>query len=68
MRTKVTDRRNFFRRVGQLTLLSSLLGGTTYLASQDRVQLTGCSVNQFCKGCNKLNTCSLDQAKNERAK
>lgn len=62
------DRRSFFKRIGQLTLLTSMFAGTTYLVATDRVQLSGCSYNQFCKGCNKLTTCSLDQAKKERKK
>lgn len=65
---RTTDRRHFFKKVGQLTLLSTLIGGTSYLAYRDQVRLTGCAANQFCKGCNKLTTCSLDQAKNERSK
>lgn len=48
---------------GQLTFLSAIIGGSAYLLTEDRVQLEGCADNQFCKKCQKLNTCSLDQAK-----
>jgi hypothetical protein len=58
-----TNRRDFFRKAGQLTFLSAILGGPAYLLAEDRIQLEGCADNQFCKKCQKLNTCSLDQAK-----
>ena len=58
-----TSRRDFFRKAAQLTFLSAILGGSAYLLAEDRVQLLGCADNQFCKKCQKLNTCSLDQAK-----
>ncbi|HLN73938.1 MAG: hypothetical protein ACM3O8_14570 [Methylococcaceae bacterium] len=58
-----TTRRDFFRKAGQLTFLSALIGGPLYLLSIDRVQLDGCADNKFCNQCQKLNTCSLDQAK-----
>ena len=59
-------RREFFRKAGQLTFLSVMVGGSVYLLAKDRVELIGCSDNQFCKSCQKINTCSLDQAKNFR--
>lgn len=58
-----TTRRDFFRKAGQLTFLSAMIGGTAYLVAQDRVELNGCADNQFCNKCQKLTTCSLDQAK-----
>ena len=58
-----TDRREFFRKAGQLTLLSALVVGSAYLLTENRVQLEGCADNQFCKKCQKLTTCSLDKAK-----
>lgn len=58
-----TNRRDFFRRAGQLTFLSAMIGGSAYLLVEDRVQLEGCADNQFCKKCHKIATCSLDQAK-----
>jgi hypothetical protein len=58
-----TTRRDFFRKAGQLTFLSAMIGGSAYLLAQERVQLEGCADNQFCKECQKLTTCSLDQAK-----
>ena len=61
-----TNRRDFFRRAAQLTFFSALVGGSAYMFSQNRVQLNGCAENKFCKSCQKLNTCSLDQAKNFR--
>ncbi|HEY3371340.1 MAG TPA: hypothetical protein VGK10_10855 [Prolixibacteraceae bacterium] len=57
-----TNRRNFLRKAGQLTFLSAMIGGSAYLLAEDRVQLEGCADNQFCKKCQKLTTCSLDQA------
>jgi hypothetical protein len=63
-------RREFFRKAGQLTFLSAMVGGSAWLIHENRVQTQGCSNNQFCKSCQKINTCSLDQAqqfrKNER--
>ena len=58
-----TNRRDFFRKAGQLTFLSAIIGGSAYLLAEDRVQLEGCADNQFCRKCQKLTTCSLDQAK-----
>ncbi|HAH24205.1 MAG TPA: hypothetical protein DCL77_10705 [Prolixibacteraceae bacterium] len=58
-----TNRRDFLRKAGQLTFLSAIIGGSAYLLAEDRIQLEGCADNQFCKKCQKLNTCSLDQAK-----
>ena len=58
-----TTRRDFLRKAGQLTFLSAMIGGTAYLVAQDRVELNGCADNQFCNKCQKLTTCSLDQAK-----
>ena len=57
-----TNRRDFFRRAGQLTFLSAMIGGSAYLLAQDRVQLEGCADNEYCRKCQKLTTCSLDQA------
>ena len=58
-----TNRRDFFRKAGQLTFLSAMVGGTAFLLVQDRVQLEGCADNEYCRKCQKLTTCSLDQAK-----
>jgi len=43
-----------------------MVGGSAYLFAEKRIQLKGCADNQFCKECQKLTTCSLDQAKNFR--
>jgi len=66
MDTNKTDRRDFFRKAAQLTFLSAMIGGSAYLLAKDRIELEGCSDNQFCRKCQKLTTCSLDQAKNFR--
>lgn len=58
-----TNRRDFFRKAGQLTFLSAMIGGSVYLLSENRVQFEGCGDNQFCRNCQKLTSCSLDQAK-----
>ena len=58
-----TTRRDFFRKAAQLTFLSTMIGGSAYLLTEKRVQLDGCTDNQFCKKCQKLATCSLDKAK-----
>jgi len=58
-----TTRRDFFRRAGQLTFLSAMIGGSAYLLAEDRLQMEGCAENQFCKNCQKLTGCALDQAK-----
>ena len=60
------NRRDFIRKVAQLTFLSAMIGGSAYLLAENRVQLEGCADNQFCRECQKLTTCSLDQAKNFR--
>lgn len=51
------------RKAGQLTFLSAMIGGSAYLLVNDRVQLDGCAENDYCKKCQKLTACSLDQAK-----
>lgn len=51
------------RKAGQLTFLSAMIGGSAYLLANDRVQLEGCAENDYCKKCQKLTACSLDQAK-----
>lgn len=61
-----TTRRDFFRKAGQLTFLSAMIGGTAYLLAEDRVRMEGCADNQFCRKCQKITSCSLDQAKNFR--
>lgn len=58
-----TSRREFFRKAGQLTFLSAMVGGAAYLMMNDRIQLDGCADNQFCRSCQKLTSCSLDKAK-----
>lgn len=57
------NRRDFFRKAVQLTFLSAIIGGSAYLMAENRVQLQGCADNRFCKSCQKLTSCSLDQAK-----
>jgi len=64
MDNKYLGRRDFFRKAVQLTFLSAMIGGTAYLVAEGRVQPEGCGDNQFCKKCQKLTSCSLDQAKN----
>jgi hypothetical protein len=66
MKDNTTNRRDFFRKAAQLTFLSAMIGGTAYLLAEDRVQLEGCADNQFCRKCQKITSCSLDQAKNFR--
>ncbi|MBA4408858.1 MAG: hypothetical protein Q8S54_17565 [Bacteroidota bacterium] len=66
MDTNKTNRRDFFRKAAQLTFLSAMIGGSAYLLADNRVQLEGCADNQFCRKCQKLTSCSLDQAKKFR--
>jgi len=65
-----TNRRDFFRKAAQLTFLSAMVGGSAYLMTENRISYEACGDNQFCKKCQKINTCSLDKAqtyrKNER--
>ena len=61
-----TSRRDFFRKAVQFTFLSSMIDGSAFLITQNRLQVAGCAENQFCRKCQKLNSCSLDQAKNFR--
>jgi hypothetical protein len=61
-----TNRREFFRKVGQLGFLSVMIGGTAFLAATKKVTLNGCGDNQFCKNCQKIDVCSLDPAKKQR--
>jgi len=63
-----TNRRDFFRKAGQLTFLFAMIGSSAYLLAEDRIQLEGCTVNQFCRKCQKLTTCSLEQAKKYKEK
>jgi hypothetical protein len=60
------NRRDFFRKVGQFGCLSLLVGGTAYLAADNRIDLNGCGDNQFCRQCNKLESCALEPARNQR--
>lgn len=66
MKNQITNRRDFFRKVAQLSFLTVLAGGSVYLLSEKRIQLDGCGDSRFCKSCRELKTCSLDQAKNFR--
>ncbi|MEI6275586.1 MAG: hypothetical protein WCP08_06335 [Prolixibacteraceae bacterium] len=59
------NRREFFRKVGQLSCLSVLIGGAAMLAVNHRIRLNGCNQNQFCRNCGKLSNCSLEPAKKE---
>lgn len=61
-----TNRRDFFRKIGQFGLLSAMLGGTALLVSKNKVSINGCADNQFCKNCQKITVCSLDPAKKQR--
>lgn len=63
MNDRKNTRREFFRKAAQLTFLSAMIGGSAYLLAKDRLELYGCADNQFCRNCQKINTCSLDQAK-----
>jgi hypothetical protein len=61
-----TNRREFFRKAGQLTCLSALVGGSGILLTNNRVSLYGCGDNQFCESCRKIEHCNLDQASQQR--
>jgi len=61
------NRRDFFKKAAQLTFLSAMIGGTAYLITENRVKTQGCSDNQFCENCQKIASCSLDQAKKFKA-
>lgn len=61
-----TNRRDFFRKAGQLTCFSILVAGSGMLFSEKRVTLWGCGDNQFCEKCGKIQNCTLDQAKEQR--
>jgi hypothetical protein len=61
-----TDRRDFFRKIGQLSCLTALIAGTGYLVAEKRISLNGCSTNQLCSQCRKIETCSLDAAREQR--
>ena len=63
MNDQKNNRRDFFRKAAQLTFLSAIIGGSAYLLAENRIQLQGCADNRFCKSCQKLTSCSLDQAK-----
>jgi hypothetical protein len=63
MNDQKNTRRDFFRKAAQLTFLSAIIGGSAYLLAENRIQLQGCSDNRFCKSCQKLTSCMLDQAK-----
>ena len=59
-------RRDFFRKTFQWTIFSAMVGTTAYLAVEERISPVGCSATQFCRDCQKIKDCSLDQAKNFR--
>jgi len=59
-------RRDFFRKAFQWTTLSAMVGATAYLALEKRISPIGCSETQFCRDCQKIKSCSMDQAKNFR--
>jgi len=59
-------RRDFFRKTFQWSILSAMVGTTAYLALEERISPIGCSETQFCRNCQKIEDCTLDQAKNFR--
>lgn len=61
-----TNRREFFRKAGQLTCLSVLVGGSGFLLTKNRVSTSGCGDNQFCESCQKIDRCNLDQARQHK--
>lgn len=61
------NRRHFFRTAGRFLCLSALVGGTSWLALENRIALNGCGDNRFCSNCAKLDKCSLKPAEKERA-
>jgi hypothetical protein len=61
-----TNRRDFFRKIGQFGCLSAMVGGTALLVAKHKVSFYGCGDNQFCKNCQKIAVCSLEQAKRQR--
>ncbi len=61
-----TDRRDFFRKIGQISCLSVIIGGTGYLISGNRISLNDCGASQLCNQCKKNETCSLDAAREHR--
>ncbi len=60
-----TNRRDFFRKVGQYSCLTVLVGGSAALVLKKRISMNGCNDNQFCRNCGKLSVCSLEPAKKE---
>ena len=60
------NRRDFFRKLGQIGILSVLVGGSTYLLTNDRVRLNGCGENQFCESCRKFASCSREAANKQK--
>ena len=61
-----TDRRDFFRKIGQLSCLTVIIGGTGYLVAENRISLSDCDASQLCNQCKKIDTCSLDAAREHR--
>lgn len=55
------NRRDFFKRGMQLSMLAGLLGGSAYLVSRNGVG-QDCSQSQMCINCSKLKNCSLEKA------
>jgi hypothetical protein len=57
------DRRDFFVKLGRLSCISAILGGSGYLIAQKRIRLSGCGEDQFCKNCQKFQNCNLQPAR-----
>ncbi len=66
MDNRKLDRREFFRKGIQYTILSAMAGGTVYWLSEGRISAEACAKSKFCDGCGKLKECTLDQAKKFR--
>lgn len=61
-----TGRRDFFRKIGQFSCLSIIIGGTGYLISEKRISLEDCDAGELCGQCKKNATCLLEPAREHR--
>lgn len=58
----IKNRRDFFRKTGQMSVLGIITLGTAFLFNEKRVDLDTCGENKLCNNCVKNSSCSLEEA------
>ncbi len=62
----IQNRRKFINSVGRIFMLGTFTGGTVWLASRNKIDLSCSTEGGVCKSCSLYADCNLDQAKIER--